>query len=66
MSPESLLLQVYMDGLLGTRSAVVKTDYERDTPELGIGKRGLHYFTQDRLQKYLTELQRNVGSDGSG
>ncbi len=55
-----------MDGLLNTRSAVVKSDYLRDDPELGIGKRGVHYFTQARLESYLRQLQSGVGSDGSG
>ncbi len=40
-----------MDGLLNTRSAVVKGGYLKKEPDLGIGNHGLHYFTKDRLAK---------------
>ncbi len=59
--------QVYMDGLLNTRSAVMKSDYLRGDPDLGDGStRGVHYFTQQRLTNYLSQLQSGLGSDGAG
>ncbi len=56
-----------MDGLLNTRSAVMKSDYLRSDPDLGDGStRGVHYFTQQRLTNYLSQLQSGLGSDGAG
>jgi len=48
-----------MDGLLNTRTAKVTFDYLRRDPDLGpkVGNRGINYFTKERLQRYLRELQ---------
>ncbi len=61
-------VQVYMDGLLNTRSAVVKSDYLLDDPPLpeDVGRRGVHYFTQERLAHYLSQLQSGLEAGGGG
>lgn len=50
-------IKFYEDGLIGTRTARVLDAYLDDTPELGIGKHGYNYFTQERLSYYLSKVQ---------
>jgi len=56
-----------MDGLLNTRTAKVGFDFKLPDPALGpqVGNRGIHYFTKDRLQKSLSQLQ-DFAPDGRG
>ena len=41
--------QVYSDGVIETMTARVMDDYLVDELQLGIGLKGMNYFTQDRL-----------------
>ncbi len=50
-------VKMYMDGLLSTRTALVLNRYKSDSPELDIGDKGIRYFQQKRLIKYLNSLQ---------
>ncbi len=38
------------------RTASLISDYLEDFPDLGIGDRGMNYFTRERLASYLNEL----------
>lgn len=53
-----------MDGLLDQRTAKVKAPYLEDYPDLGIGDNGMNYFTEDRLTRYMQELQNLGGNKG--
>jgi predicted amidohydrolase YtcJ len=58
--PASLLrinqIKLYADGILINTTAAMKQPYEFDL--LGLpGNRGLNYFTQSRLEHYLSKLQ---------
>ena len=57
-------VKVYMDGIMEARTADVLEDYLETFPDLGVGDRGVNYFTQEQLQKYLTELQSIDGGQG--
>jgi len=48
-----------MDGLLNTKSAAVSFKYLLEDPKVGLKNHNFHYFTKERLQKYLKELQGN-------
>ncbi len=50
-------IKVYVDGILESRTASTTFDYLRSEPDLGIGSRGMNYFTRERLQTYLSQLQ---------
>ena len=63
--PDSLLrfnqVKFYSDGILSNTTAAMKLPYH--TNLLGLpGNRGLNYFTQSRLEKYMKALQ-GVGFD---
>lgn len=59
--PDSLLkfnqIKVYMDGIVGTTTAAMKKRYAKDFGWIE-GNRGLNYFTQERLTKYMVELEK--------
>ncbi len=48
---------MYMDGLLHTRTALVLGNYSYPEPDLGIGDNGVHYMLEQRVAKYVAELQ---------
>lgn len=50
-------IKVYQDGIIPTRTAKLLQDYTADSPDYGIGNRGMNYFTRDRLAAYVAELQ---------
>ncbi|GAA3917379.1 amidohydrolase [Litoribacillus peritrichatus] len=67
--PESLLrinqIKLYSDGILINTTASMHDPYEFDmlgVPEESHGNRGINYFTQNRLSRYIAELDA-VGFD---
>ena len=46
-------------------SARVMTDYLQDKLKLGVGLRGINYFTEERLTRFVRELQ-SFTADGRG
>ena len=54
-------IKVYMDGIVTTRTAKLMEPYDETYPDLGIGNKGMNYFTEDRLKKYIEQLQ-NLGN----
>lgn len=57
--PESLLrmsqIKLYSDGIVGTTTAAMKDEYKEDFGWIE-GNKGLNYFGQQRISKYIREL----------
>lgn len=64
--PESLLrfsqVKLYSDGLISNTTAALLDPYLVDLDIGTNGNRGLNYFTEERIARYVTELQ-DVGFD---
>ncbi|PHR88362.1 MAG: amidohydrolase [Blastopirellula sp.] len=54
-------IKIYADGITGVGSAAMKQPYLYDYGFIS-GNRGLNYFSQERMTKYITELE-TVGFD---
>ncbi len=50
-------IKVYMDGIVTSTTAKMKTPYNVTIPEINIGNKGMNYFTQERLQSYISQLE---------
>ena len=62
---QQLQVKVYSDGLIGTMTARVMTNYLVDKLGLGIGLQGFNYFNQSRLTNFVAALQ-SFRPDGRG
>ncbi|KAJ8308022.1 hypothetical protein KUTeg_012896 [Tegillarca granosa] len=66
--PNSLLrmsqIKVYSDGIVPSTTAAVFDKYKHPLPVANLGDRGLNYFNEERLAKYIKELQFFDGDKG--